>query len=115
MLVHAERWPGAPGARWVNYTRPEGEWSSPEPAAEIQPPVAHLVLDGPVLPLLTDNLAVGEAARRAIGSVLLYARDPDSVFAPLDTPSRDLLFGPREAIAILRSPMPVEGGLPGWH
>lgn len=91
--IHAERWPTVPGSRWVNYTRPgEGRTSavrrttvqqtkaivtaerrgeeSPDrnarrPMEHRLPTVARFVLDGPVLPTLTDILPVAEAMRRA--------------------------------------------------
>lgn len=36
-----------------------------------------------------------------------------TVLAPLDAPTFDLLFGPREATAVCRTPMPTDADLPG--
>ena len=79
-----------------------------------QPPSAAL--------LATAEAALDDASARQVeqateqmfcgGARLLPARQ-DAVFAPLDAPSRDLLFGSRECSAILRTPMPVDGELPG--
>ena len=91
--IHAERWPTVPGTRWINYTRPNhghtpdlrrvasqqtstivpveqrGE-KAPDrggrPASHHRlPTVARFVLDGPVLPSVTETLVVAEAMRRA--------------------------------------------------
>lgn len=70
--VHGQRWSSMPGARWINYTRPAEISHRPRPRAHGDriktQTVAQLLLDGPVLPLMTDTLPVGEAARRAIMS-----------------------------------------------
>lgn len=67
--VHTEKWPRVPGAQWVNY------FPFPDPTP--RPPVtafrrtsttytaARFLLDGPVLPLVTDTIRVAEAFRRA--------------------------------------------------
>ena len=47
------------------------------------------------------------------GGATMLPVDPAAVFAHLDEPTLDLLFSPREASAILRTPMPIEGELPG--
>jgi CRISPR-associated protein Csb2 len=90
--IHARRWPTVPGSRWVNYTRPE-ERRIPASRRNIfsamavpiasdrrsndervgggetrrhgLPTVVRFVLDGPVLPKVTDTIAIAEAVRRA--------------------------------------------------
>lgn len=67
--IHARRWPLVPGSRWVNYERP-AEFTSPPRRTAVrrdskQPTVAHFIIDGPVLPLVTDTLLVGEVFRQA--------------------------------------------------
>lgn len=66
--IHAERWSTVPGSRWVNYNRPE-EISAPlrgqTRIVHNSPTVAQFVLDGPVLPLMTDCLLIAESVRRA--------------------------------------------------
>lgn len=66
--IHEARWQAVPGAKWVNYTRPE-ERSSPKINAmrdhHAKPTVARFMIDGPVLPPVTDTLRVAEAFRRA--------------------------------------------------
>jgi CRISPR-associated protein Csb2 len=65
-IIHNERWPIVPGARWVNYLRPR-EFVAHRAAAKLvrrsNPTVARFVLDGPVLPLVTETLRVGEHLR----------------------------------------------------
>jgi CRISPR-associated protein Csb2 len=69
--VHAERWPRVPGARWVSYARSteavtESAAARPQQARpRKQPTVARFLLDGPVLPLITDTLRVAESFRAA--------------------------------------------------
>jgi len=53
------------------------------------------------------------AAAAFHGGARILSATADDVLAPLDTPSLDLQFGPREAITILRTPMPVDEALPG--
>jgi CRISPR-associated protein Csb2 len=67
--LHEKRWSSAPGTMRINYTRPP---SAVRPAAaraaaheKESPRVAVLLLDGPVLPRVTDTLLVSEAVRRA--------------------------------------------------
>jgi CRISPR-associated protein Csb2 len=64
--IHAERWPRVPGATWMNYTRPSEVLLPPKPVTQRRPvmSVARFLLDGPVLPLVTDTLPVAEAFRR---------------------------------------------------
>lgn len=71
--IHGERWPMAPGSKWINYHRPA------EGRAVYQPRVAQrsseptttaiFLLDGPVLPLVKNTVQVAEAFRRALMSV----------------------------------------------
>lgn len=67
--IHAERWPMVPGSRWVNYERPGETAARPRRNGtrrrDHQPTVAHFLLDGPVLPLVTDTMLVAESFRRA--------------------------------------------------
>ncbi|MCY2987593.1 MAG: type I-U CRISPR-associated protein Csb2 [Planctomycetota bacterium] len=66
--IHDARWPTVPGAKWVNYTRPEERSSvniNRSPPHRANPTVAHFLLDGPVLPPITKTLQVAEAFRRA--------------------------------------------------
>jgi len=65
-----------PGTRWVPYARPT-ESLVPRPAQRGGPrapkvTVARYVLDGPVLPLLTSAVEIGDLARR--GSMAQYGR-----------------------------------------
>jgi CRISPR-associated protein Csb2 len=70
-IIHAERWPQVPGARWVSYTRPVDAFTAkaaPTPhqsGSRNHPTVARFLLDGPVLPLVTDTVRVAEAFRAA--------------------------------------------------
>jgi CRISPR-associated protein Csb2 len=71
--VQAAGWKVPPGARWINYFLPRNALRvSPKtlPAAPIRPrpTVARFLLDGPVLPLVTDTVRVAEAVRRAVMS-----------------------------------------------
>ena len=68
-IIHAERWPRVPGARWVSYARQADAFTKPAgPVARqnAKPPQwtgARFLLDGPVLPLVTDTVRVAEAFR----------------------------------------------------
>lgn len=67
-IIHAERWPRVPGAEWVTYARfPTPLLATPRtrqrPANHT---VARLLLDGPVLPLVTDTVRVAEALRHRV-------------------------------------------------
>jgi CRISPR-associated protein Csb2 len=71
-IIHGQRWPRVPGSMWVNYTRPTDAFTqrAPKPAASPSsnsrlPTVVRFVLDGPVLPLVTQTVRVAEAMRRA--------------------------------------------------
>ena len=64
--IHSERWPRVPGAMWVNYTAPASEplpRAVPVRTASQRPTVARFLLDGPVLPLVKDSVAIAEAFR----------------------------------------------------
>jgi len=66
--IHENRWPTVPGARWVNYTRPAERGSTAPPKiarVRSSPTVARFLLDGPVLPLVTDTVRVAEGFRNA--------------------------------------------------
>lgn len=69
-ILHAERWPRMPGTRWVPYVR-DAERSEPVPRAirdsgRPKPIVARFLLDGPVLPLVTETVAVAELVRSVV-------------------------------------------------
>lgn len=76
LQLHEERWSDPPGARWVRYVRPRGCFKI-EPGArsrrrsspQLRTQVARYALDSTVLPLVTETLPVGEAARRALMSI----------------------------------------------
>jgi CRISPR-associated protein Csb2 len=66
--IHEKKWPTVPGARWVNYTRPHESVRVPVKSRKDtrpKPTVARFLLDGPVLPLVTDTVRVAEAFRAA--------------------------------------------------
>lgn len=70
LQLHEERWSDPPGARWVRYVRPRYCFKI-EPGArsrsrQLHVQVARYALDSTVLPLVTETLPVGEAARRAL-------------------------------------------------
>jgi CRISPR-associated protein Csb2 len=73
-ILQSERWPRVPGARWVSYSRPANAFTetserlSEKPARHHQPTVARFLVDGPVLPLVTETVRVAEAFRRAVMS-----------------------------------------------
>ena len=78
--LHKNRWPSAPGSKWVNYGRPQERQlvtAPPLRKAKVMPTVARFLLDGPVLPLLTDTLNVAERFRRRLLSHYKRVRDPD--------------------------------------
>ncbi|MBC7818550.1 MAG: type I-U CRISPR-associated protein Cas5/Cas6 [Planctomycetaceae bacterium] len=67
--IHGAKWPSVPGSRWVNYTRPTEFTTTPRrtspKATAPRPKVATFLLDGPVLPLVTDTIQIAECFRRA--------------------------------------------------
>jgi len=70
--LHKQHWSDPPGSRWVQYARPkdcfkiEYRWQPRPKSAESSIQVARYVLDSTVLPLVTETLAVAEAARRTL-------------------------------------------------
>lgn len=64
--IHAQRWPTVPGSRWMNYSRPsETAVTQMTRRVPVANTVARFVLDGPVLPLITDTVLVAESFRAA--------------------------------------------------
>jgi CRISPR-associated protein Csb2 len=66
--IHGARWPTIPGAKWVNFTRPNESnciLAKSTPSERSKPTVARFLLDGPVLPLVTETIRVAEAFRDA--------------------------------------------------
>jgi len=80
--IHAQKWSIVPGTKWVNYERPHadaGPISARPPNPGRKRTVARYLLDGPVLPLVTETLPIAEQARRALLSsckYLLRRNDP---------------------------------------
>ena len=67
--IHEERWSSVPGSRWVGYQRPAEtpvREKSPSRRERERPTVVLFILDGPVLPLVTETLAIGDQFRRAV-------------------------------------------------
>lgn len=66
--IHEKKWPTVPGSQWVNYSRPAEKpaaTAKPKPPERPKPTVARFLLDGPVLPLVTDTVMAAEVFRRA--------------------------------------------------
>jgi CRISPR-associated protein Csb2 len=75
LWLHAEKWAEAPGSRWVRYSRPTDCFkisAAPRRASKptTRPQVICFALDSSVLPLVTETLAVAEAARRNLMGIL---------------------------------------------
>lgn len=77
--IHNQRWPRVPGSLWVSYARPADCFSA-RPTTQVLPTsnpprytVARFVLDGPVLPLVTEAVPLAEAARSRL--LRLYQRE----------------------------------------
>lgn len=75
LWLHAEKWAEAPGSRWVRYSRPTDCFkisAAPRRASKpaTRPQVIRFALDSTVLPLVTETLAVAEAARRNLMGIL---------------------------------------------
>lgn len=75
LWLHAEKWAEAPGSRWVRYSRPTDCFkisAAPRRASKpgTRPQVIRFALDSSVLPLVTETLAVAEAARRTLMGIL---------------------------------------------
>ncbi len=86
--IHAQKWSTVPGTKWVNYERPQANLSpiSPKrhPNSGGKRTIARYLLDGPVLPLVTETLPIAEQARRALLASCKYlARRNDP--GPSDT------------------------------
>ncbi len=86
--VHAERWSDPPGSRWVTYLRPADAFAVQERRRRIERKtrpliVARYALDGAVLPLLQETLALGEFARQYLQGI--YGRQnggaPSAIFS----------------------------------
>ncbi|MDH7516280.1 MAG: type I-U CRISPR-associated protein Csb2 [Bacteroidota bacterium] len=104
-VIRDKRWNIIPGARWVEYTRPH-EREFPErgtPASKHdvrRPTLARFVLDGPVLPLVTETVRVAEAFRRAAMSRFRRWCEANSdVAIPYRRVSPALERGPSERLA----------------
>lgn len=73
LWLHSRRMSLPPGARWLDYERPKDALATPKPRFRPAPArpamqVARFALDSAVLPLVTDTLRIGEAARIALMS-----------------------------------------------
>jgi CRISPR-associated protein Csb2 len=69
--IHERKWPTVPGSQWVNYSRPSDKpaaTAKPKLPERPKPTVARFLLDGSVLPQVTDSVMVAELVRRAIMS-----------------------------------------------
>ncbi len=90
--IHEERWSSVPGARWVNYSRPvEAGPVAAKPRSRNQqtPTLARFLLDGPVLPLVTNSIRVAEAFR--CGLMSRYQRHRHlQRYGPVHEPDREL-------------------------
>ncbi len=85
--LHENRWSAMPGTKWVNYKRvSEDPFVRTRPAVSSEKPTAlRFLLDGPVLPLLTETLFVTESFRNAAMSGFkdwCQKRSGQSVSAP---------------------------------
>ena len=75
LWLHAEKWAEAPGSRWIRYYRPTNCFkvsAAPRRTSKpvSRPQVIRFALDSAVLPLVTETLAVAEAARRNLMGIL---------------------------------------------
>jgi CRISPR-associated protein Csb2 len=80
--IHAQRWSLVPGATWVPYSRPvetNGRTCRARPVSHTRPTILRFLLDGPVLPNVTETVRVAEAFRNAaMGSFRRWCeRHPD--------------------------------------
>lgn len=96
MDLHGEKWNRPPGSRELTYSRPADAFSyvsAPRRPSSASRMVVRYVLDGPVLPLVTETIYVADIARRRIqgifgkifdgeSSAVLSGKSPDGV--PLD-------------------------------
>lgn len=93
--LHAEKWPTVPGSVWVNYSRPAERPPPPtRPLPRVGPTAVRLLLDGPVLPLAVDAVAVAEGVRRAVMSQFNHwcRRQPAEAVARFRRPDCDDRF-----------------------
>jgi CRISPR-associated protein Csb2 len=72
--LHAERWSDPPGSRWVTYLRPTGAFAVQERRRRTERmarslTMARYALDGAVLPLVQETLALGELARQYLQGI----------------------------------------------
>lgn len=72
--LHAERWSDPPGARWVTYLRPAEAFAVQQSWRRINQKagpltIARYALDGTVLPLAQETLALGELARQYLQGI----------------------------------------------
>lgn len=65
--IHGKGWSSIPGSRWVRYARPPETSLPGKPATTTteRPTVIRFMLDGPVLPLVTETITIGDQFRRA--------------------------------------------------
>lgn len=64
--IHKEHWPTVPGTKWINYTRPaEATAIRVRPRRRPTYTVARFLLDGTVLPLVKETIAIAERFRNA--------------------------------------------------
>lgn len=66
--IHTNRWTTIPGAQWVNYQRPTDTTTqqAPRTIERPRPTLARFMLDGPVLPNVTETIRVAEGFRHAL-------------------------------------------------
>src|SRR5207249_667677 len=65
--IHSRRWSAVPGSKWINYTRPSEDSEVPRTRRSyMRPNVARYLLDGPLLPSISETLPLAEAARRRL-------------------------------------------------
>jgi CRISPR-associated protein Csb2 len=67
--IHSQMWPTVPGGKWVNYTRPSetGRVARSKRSPPRQhPTIARFLLDGPVLPHITQTVGVAEEFRHQL-------------------------------------------------
>jgi len=74
--IHARKWSTIPGAKWVNYQQPQANPgprnAKLNPNSAVRRTIARYLLDGPVLPLVTETLFIAEQARRWLLSNCKY-------------------------------------------
>lgn len=92
--IRSQRWPLVPGSQWIGYSRPRESTvrrRSPRPS-QTRPTLATFLVDGPVLPKMTDALIVTESLRRAamrqFENWCEAHRDQANAFERIDKPGR---------------------------